>query len=74
MNKRLTPAQKAAEAQRVARLCIGRKTVSRGATIEAAAVVDRWVIVITFAGSGLAPFREARYTSKEVLQMIGDVR
>ena len=50
---------------------LGKKTTGRGATIESAVVVNG-LIEITFEGTGLAPFRSARYTGKEVLQMIGE--
>jgi hypothetical protein len=70
----MTPAQKKAEAARVARLAIGRTTIPGGKTVERATVNDYGQIVITFAGTGLAPFREARYTPKEVLDMIGEPR
>jgi hypothetical protein len=70
MSKRMTPKQKAQEAVRVAAYAVGRRTHPNGALIERARVVDDWVIVVTFAGSGLAPFREARYTAKEVMGMI----
>lgn len=73
MSKHMTSAQKRAEAQRVARLAIGRKTIPNGKTIESTRVVDEGQIIVTFAGWGLAPFREARYTTKEVLQMIGEI-
>lgn len=64
-------AERRSEAARVAALALGRTTLSRGLAIEKAVVVDG-MIRVTFAGSGLAPFREARYTAKEVLSMIGE--
>ena len=67
----MTKDQKIGEALRVARLSIGRKTVSRGMTVEAARVDDRGMIRVTFAGTGPAPFREALYTPAEVLRMVG---
>jgi hypothetical protein len=54
----------------VARLAVGRKTIPNGRTVERATVVGK-MVSITFAGTGLAPFREARYTPKEVVRMVG---
>jgi hypothetical protein len=68
---RQTLEQKRDEAKRIARLALGRKTLNRGRTVEATRVVDEYMIVVTFAGTGLAPFREARYTARELADMVG---
>jgi hypothetical protein len=61
------------EAIRVARLAIGRTTEPNGRTIEWAEPCRFYpdTIIVRFAGTGLAPFREARYAPREVLKMIG---
>jgi hypothetical protein len=67
---RMTEAQAKVEAVRVAKLAIGRITAPNKRRIEHA-VAEGAMIRVTFAGTGLPPFREARYTPKEVLDMIG---
>ena len=67
---RMTQAQSKAEAERVAKLAIGRTTFPGKRQIESA-LVEGIMIRVTFAGTGLAPFRQALYTPKEVLDMIG---
>ena len=69
----MTPTQKRAEVQRVARLARGRVTQPNNRTIEWAEEdpFHPGCIRVRFAGWGLAPFREALYSPKEVLEMVG---